>query len=61
MELAMIKPSFWSADEDDYIDVWYQTLIEVMASLKLISRETCGAMWLMHTEDLYNTLWKYKE
>lgn len=34
------KPKFFSTDKEDYIDVKYCTLIDVMYNLKLVSKET---------------------
>ena len=57
----MIKQEYWSLSENEYVDVWCCTLIEVLCALKLVSTGASNAVWCLDSKDLYDTLWRYKE
>lgn len=60
MKATLIRPTYWEADECEYVDVWYDTLIRTMLKLKLIKHDP---LWWNHKTsiEIFDRLWLYKE
>jgi len=56
----MISPDYWSADEHEYIELYWYRLIDTMRALNLISDHTHTLVGGISGMGVWDIMWRYK-